>query len=101
VAEAELIETADAMHSNSMAAIQNPEILPGMMSIGVRPTIDGKNRTIEMNIFDFNADIYGRDIKIFMCQYLRPELKFDSLEDLKDQIDKDKANSLRYFSQQP
>jgi FAD synthase len=36
-----------------------------------------------------------------MCQYLRPELKFDSLEDLKDQIDKDKANSLRYFSQQP
>jgi riboflavin kinase/FMN adenylyltransferase len=71
--------------------------LKGMMSIGVRPTVDGKNRTIEMNIFDFEEDIYGNTMKIFVCTYLRPEIKFNSLDELKSQIDKDKEDSLQYF----
>ena len=68
-----------------------------MMSIGVRPTVDGKNRTIEMNIFDFGEDIYGCIMKIFVCAYLRPEEKFNSLDELKLRIDKDKEDSLEYF----
>jgi len=71
--------------------------LKGMMSIGVRPTVDGKNRTIEMNIFDFGEDIYGYTMKIFVCAYLRPEEKFNSLDELKLRIDKDKEDSLEYF----
>ncbi len=71
--------------------------LQGMMSIGVRPTMDGKNRTIELNIFDFEKDIYGRIIKVFICDYLRPEEKFNSLDELKKQIGKDKEDSLIYF----
>lgn len=71
--------------------------LRGMMSIGVRPTVDGRNRTIEMNIFDFEKDIYGCTMKVFVCAYLRPELKFDTLEALKLQIDQDKEDSLAYF----
>lgn len=98
VAEAELIQKTVEENEPSISKKYKPEVLPGMMSIGVRPTIDGKNRTIEMNIFNFNADIYGRNIKIFMCKYLRPELKFDTLEDLKTQIDADKEDSLQYFS---
>ncbi|MBS1745162.1 MAG: bifunctional riboflavin kinase/FAD synthetase [Bacteroidetes bacterium] len=100
VAEAELIPQSEKNRDYSLIKNKSPEILPGMMSIGVRPTVDGKDRTIEMNIFNFNADIYGRSIKIFMCKYLRPELKFDTLEALKDQIDKDKEDSLHYFSLQ-
>lgn len=69
----------------------------GMLSIGLRPTVDGKNRTIELNIFNFSNDIYGHTIKVFLCTYLRPELKFNSLDELVKKIDEDKINSLNYF----
>lgn len=68
----------------------------GMMSIGIRPTIDDSNtRVIEVNIFDFNDDIYGELIKVYMKAYLRPELKFNGLEALKDQLAIDKEDALR------
>lgn len=73
------------------------ELLNGMLSIGVRPTINGINRTIEMNIFNFENDIYGKTLKAYIYKFLRPEIKFDTLEELKNQIDKDKFNSLKYF----
>jgi riboflavin kinase/FMN adenylyltransferase len=92
VAEAEIMSG-----EKSPLITRRSALLQGMMSIGVRPTVDGKNRTIEMNIFDFEKEIYGSIIKIFVCAYLRPELKFNTLDELKLQIDKDKQNSLRYF----
>jgi len=94
------IYVAEAAIVNRESRIVNDEdaqLLKGMMSIGVRPTIDGKNRTIEMNIFNFSEIIYGRIMKVFVLKYLRPEEKFNSLEDLIKQIDKDKENSLHYF----
>ena len=91
VAEAELVD-------RQQLTVNGQQFLRGMMSIGIRPTINGKDRTIELNIFDFNQDIYGRTIKIFMCAYLRPELKFKSLDELTAQIDKDKEDSLQYFA---
>jgi riboflavin kinase/FMN adenylyltransferase len=68
--------------------------LKGMMSIGVRPTIGGGDRTIEVNLFDFNEDIYGRELRVFVKAWLRPEVKFDGLEALKTQLAIDKKNSL-------
>jgi riboflavin kinase / FMN adenylyltransferase len=68
--------------------------LKGMMSIGFRPTVDGKKRVIEVNLFDFNQDIYGQTIRIYIKQYLREEVRFDSLEALVKQIDQDKIDSL-------
>lgn len=68
--------------------------LKGMMSIGFRPTVDGKKRVIEVNLFDFNQEIYGRSLRVFVKKYLREEVKFNSLEDLVKQIDQDKVNSL-------
>ena len=50
------------------------------MNIGVRPTLNGTKRTIEVNIFNFDRDIYGDTIKIFVEQYLRAEIKFSGLE---------------------
>jgi riboflavin kinase/FMN adenylyltransferase len=67
--------------------------LKGMMSIGLRPTIGGKNIVIEVNIFDFEEDIYNRNIRVFMKHFLRKEEKFDSIEELKSAMDNDKALS--------
>ena len=71
-----------------------PSRLKGMMSIGFRPTVDGRKRVIEVNLFDFNQDIYGRTLRVFVKKYLREEVKFDGLEELVKQIDQDKINSL-------
>jgi len=66
----------------------------GMMSVGFRPTVDGKKRVIEVNIFDFDKEIYGQTLKVFVKKYLREERKFDGLEALIKQIDQDKVDSL-------
>ncbi len=83
--EAQLLPTADLFSSPR---------LQGMMSIGTRPTIDGANRTIEVNLFDFDEDIYGRELRVFVRKWLRPELKFNGLEELKTAIAKDKLDTL-------
>jgi riboflavin kinase/FMN adenylyltransferase len=70
-------------------------LMKGMMSIGIRPTIGGTDRVIEVNIFDFNEDIYGNTLRVYLKQWLRPELKFNGLEALKEQLAKDKEDSLR------
>jgi riboflavin kinase/FMN adenylyltransferase len=69
--------------------------LKGMMSIGFRPTVDGKKRVIEVNLFDFNEDIYGQKLRVYVKKYLRAEVKFDSLDALVKQIDQDKVDSLQ------
>ena len=66
----------------------------GMMSIGFRPTVDGKKKVIEVNIFDFDKEIYGEIIRAYAKKYLRPEIKFNDLDELVKQIDQDKIASL-------
>ena len=69
--------------------------LYGMCNIGLRPTVgEGNARTIETNIFDFNEDIYGLDIDIAFVTRIREERKFDSLEDLKRQLELDRDTCL-------
>ena len=67
----------------------------GMMSIGFRPTVDGKKRVIEVNVFEFDKDIYGQTMRVFVKKFLRAEVKFNTLEELVKQIDQDKINSLQ------
>jgi len=59
----------------------------GMMSIGFRPTVDGKKRVIEVNVFDFNKDIYGRTMRVYVKKFLRAEIKFNTLEELVSRMD--------------
>jgi riboflavin kinase/FMN adenylyltransferase len=66
----------------------------GMMSIGFRPTVNGKVRVTEVNIFDFSKEIYGQTIRVIVKKYLRSEVKFDGLEALKEQLHQDKKDSL-------
>jgi riboflavin kinase/FMN adenylyltransferase len=69
-------------------------LLKGMMNIGLRPTVDGKQRMIEVNIFDFAEDIYGQRIRIYLNRYIRGEIKFNGLDELKLQLFKDKVSAL-------
>ena len=69
--------------------------LQGMLYIGNRPTIDGAKRSIEVNLFDFNKEIYGERLKINLVSFLRGDIKFNGLEALKVQLHKDKEQALQ------
>jgi riboflavin kinase / FMN adenylyltransferase len=65
----------------------------GMMNIGTRPTVDGIGRTQEVNVFDFDDDIYGETLIVELVDFIRHEQKFNGIEELKAQILKDKATA--------
>ena len=72
--------------------LENGEIHGGMANIGVRPTvIKGGNRTFEVNIFDFDDDIYGQRLKVWFVKFMRSEAKMSSLDELKSRLALDKA----------
>ncbi len=73
------------------------EVYRGMAYIGQRPTINGMTRNIEVNIFDFNREIYGQEIRMNFLKFLRPDVKFSGLESLTQQLRQDKADSLSFF----
>ncbi len=62
----------------------------GMLYVGWRPTVNGDKRVIEVNLFDFDGDIYNLKINVQIFDHVRGDMKFKGLEDLKTQIDKDK-----------
>jgi len=70
--------------------IVNGESYNGMTNIGYRPTIDADHLTIEVNIFDFNEDIYTKNITLSFIEHIRSEKRFASLGDLQLQLAKDK-----------
>ncbi|MBO9621056.1 MAG: bifunctional riboflavin kinase/FAD synthetase [Niabella sp.] len=94
VKDEEKIIPGNGIYAVYVAVPGHTGLLKGMMSIGLRPTVNGKKRTVEVNIFDFDKEIYGTTIRVYVKQYLREELKFDSLEALVKQIDQDKIDSL-------
>jgi riboflavin kinase/FMN adenylyltransferase len=65
----------------------------GVASLGVRPTFDPPRELLEAVLFGFDGDLYGRTIEVALHHYLRPELKFGSVEELKAQMDKDAARA--------
>jgi riboflavin kinase/FMN adenylyltransferase len=73
-----------------ISTIINQKIIFGMMNIGIKPTTNENTKSIEVNLFDFDQDLYDTNITIYIKQFLREEIKFDSLNELKLQIEKDK-----------
>ena len=65
----------------------------GMMSIGKNPTIEGKGASIEVYFFDFNGDLYDRELTIYFVKYLREERKFSSVALLKKQLQDDETTA--------
>ena len=74
------------------------QLVNGMMNIGFNPTVEGKNKTIEVHLFDFNSDLYNHKIKISIKYPIRSEQKFESIAVLKQQLIKDKEFSIQYLS---
>lgn len=58
------------------------QVYAGMMSIGYNPTFDGKTQTIEVNILDFDGDLYGEQLTVELVDFIRNEKKFDSIDEL-------------------
>lgn len=84
--------------SENKNSIFNPESFhQGMMSIGIRPTITDNRRTIEVNIFDFDENIYGRVVRVYVKYFMRKEEKFDSIEELKTQISLDEILAKKFL----
>ena len=72
----------------------------GMASIGYNPTFNGQKKTVEVNIFDFDADIYNQKLILKFWHFLRKEVRFVNSTELVTQIDSDKEGVLQFFSNQ-
>lgn len=70
----------------------------GMMNIGFNPTVDGSQKSIEVNFFEFEGNLYGKKIQVQLLHRIRDEHKFNSIEELKEQLKKDKNHSLDLIS---
>lgn len=65
----------------------------GMMNIGVRPTFDGNEQTLEVHLFDFSEDIYGKNVQVRFFERIRDEKRFSGVNELKDQLKSDKEQT--------
>ncbi|RYD47632.1 MAG: bifunctional riboflavin kinase/FMN adenylyltransferase, partial [Sphingomonadales bacterium] len=66
-------------------------VLDGVANLGIRPSFEPPEELLESFLFDFAEDLYGQHIEVALLDYIRPEAKFDDLESLKVQMDKDAA----------
>ena len=78
------------------SGIEN-KIVYGMMNIGFNPTVNGQNRSIEVHYFDFNAELYDKEIQVSILHRIRSEQKFPSFDLLKEQLEKDKQTAITYL----
>lgn len=70
---------------------------PAATNVGTRPTVEGTNVTVEPWILDFEGDLYGKELTLEFYKFLRPERKFPSLADLREEIQKNAAETRKYF----
>jgi len=74
------------------------KILSGMVNIGFRPTVKGKDRRIELHIFNFSRNIYGKTLRIIFNSKIREEIMFKNIKDLKKQLEKDKIETIKLLN---
>jgi len=70
----------------------------GIANIGVRPTVDGKEPLLEVHIFDFDEEIYGKLLTVTFLSKVRDERRFDGLDSLKNQIEQDISETREWFA---
>jgi riboflavin kinase/FMN adenylyltransferase len=89
-------ETYKLIPRNGVYVVQSTiknKVVSGMMNIGTNPTVDGKHQSIEVHFFDFKEDLYHQRIQVNILHWIREEQKFNSLEELKKQLKKDKKTA--------
>ncbi len=80
------------------AAGEEPDWRNGVANIGVRPTFGGEDVVLEVFLFDFNGDLYGKRMRVRLVDFLRDEKKFDGLDDLKAQIATDSESARKILT---
>jgi riboflavin kinase / FMN adenylyltransferase len=75
--------------------------LPGVMNLGMRPTVQGLSLTLEVHLLNWSGDLYGQSLQVFLNQHLRPEQRFPSLDALKAQIEQDCQTALAALAKTP
>lgn len=83
--------------SENRPLIDRP-LIDGVCNVGTRPTVGGHRRTVETWLEGFDGDLYGKVLTLDFCRFLRPEQSFPDLEALREQVERDKAAALAYFS---
>ena len=80
--------------------LSGPELRPwpGIANVGHRPTVQGTREQLEVHLLDYRGDLYGRHVKVDFLHYLRPEQRFESLDALRRQIQRDEHAARAYFS---
>lgn len=99
IAESYKLVPADGIYAVEVQLLHNgcDATYKGMAYIGHRPTINGMSRNIEVNIFNFNEDIYHQVVTLRFFHFIREDIKFDSLEALRVQLGKDQEAVNNYF----
>ena len=74
-------------------------IYHGVTNVGTKPSVSDKKVVgIETHILDYNGDLYGKFVRVTFHKFLRPEVKFGSIDELKDQMNRDKAEAKAFFN---
>lgn len=84
---------ADGIYA--VTVLHGQKVYKGMLYIGIRPTVNGSKRNIEVNIFDFNNDVYGESLTVSFHHHIRGDEKFNDLEELKQQLHRDRHDALQ------
>lgn len=80
-----------------IATLEDGSRQKGVANLGVRPTVDGNHRLLEVHLLDFSSDLYGKTLEVTFLHHLRPEIRFESIEALRDQIHSDAAAASTWF----
>lgn len=91
-----MVAPVDGVFAVEMFGIHG-EPVAGVANIGKRPTVDGTRALLEVHLFDFQEDIYGRHVQVDFLKRIRPERRFESFEALKEQILIDAADARAFF----
>ncbi|MBO9727589.1 MAG: bifunctional riboflavin kinase/FAD synthetase [Chitinophaga sp.] len=84
---------AEGIYAVRVGVSGHSSLLPAVMSIGFRPTFNGTDLRLEVHLFDFNEDLYGQELTVYFESYIRSNLKFDKIDALIVQMDKDSAQA--------
>jgi riboflavin kinase / FMN adenylyltransferase len=95
IQDEEKLVPANGVYAVWATVEHSQEKINGMMNIGFRPTVNGTKKTIEVNLFNFDGDLYGKKLQVHLVAYLRGETKFDGLDALKQQLALDRSAAIK------
>ncbi|MEA5444750.1 bifunctional riboflavin kinase/FAD synthetase [Gammaproteobacteria bacterium AB-CW1] len=85
----ERLAARDGVYAVQVEGLDKAEPLPAVASLGRRPTVDGRRRLLEVHLFDWQGDLYGRHLRVRLIRHLRDEERFEDLSALRRQMDED------------